>query len=254
MTEEPLIDIDHASVSFDSLRAVDRFSMRLRPGERVALMGRTGAGKSTILSLLVGSMRPTSGSVRILGLDPYAQHAQLQGRVAMAFQTPRLLPWRTSLGNVAVGLEILRRPKAERRRIAEEWLGRVHLQDALHKYPSQLSGGMRQRVSLARAFAVKPELIFLDESFSALDEVTARSLRADFVELCESTGTSAVIVTHSIEEAFAVANRVIVLGRPARVLCEYDAAPVRAGGQTELDAVSTEIRARLAEETTVPAG
>lgn len=254
MTTEPLVEIDHASVVFGGVPAVEQFSLRLRPGERVALMGRTGAGKSTILSLLVGSMQPTSGSVRVLGLDPYAQHAQLQGRVAMAFQTPRLLPWRTALGNVTVGLEILRRPKADRRRIAEEWLGRVHLQDALHRYPSQLSGGMRQRVSLARAFAVAPELIFLDESFSALDEVTARSLRADFVDLCESTATSAVIVTHSIEEAFTVASRVVVLDRPARVLCEYDAEPVRAGGPAALQEASAEIRARLAEATPVPAG
>lgn len=238
---ESLIQMRDVTVDFSGNTAVDNFSLDLRAGERLAILGRTGAGKSTILSLLVGSTVPTSGHVRVLSHDPYAEHAALQGRVSMAFQAPNLMPWRTALGNVRIGLDILRRPRDERAASAQRWLERVHLGDAGKKYPNQLSGGMRQRVSLARAFAIEPEIVFLDESFSALDEVTAKALREDFVDLCEAAQAASVIVTHSIEEAFTIAHRVLVLARPARVIAEYDVREERARARS-MDEIRAEIR------------
>lgn len=219
---QPVVRVQNASVWFGTVCAVNNLTFEVRQGERVAILGRTGAGKSTLLNLLIGNIAPTSGELNVAGVDPFAQHRQLQGRIGMAFQSPRLLPWRTAVDNAGVGLEILKRPKSERRQVALQWLDRMSLADAADRYPSQLSGGMRQRVSLARAFAINPELVLLDESFSALDEVTAKDLRADFVDLCRSEAMTALIVTHSIEEAFDLADRVLVFGRPARILAEYD--------------------------------
>lgn len=238
-----VIEVADAQVVYGGVPAVDGFSMRIEAGERIALLGRTGAGKSTILSLLVGSQKPDGGTVRVLGLDPFEQHRELQGRVSMAFQAPHLLPWRHALANARVGLEILGRPREEADATATAWLERVHLGDSTHKYPSQLSGGMRQRVSLARAFAIDPEIVFLDESFSALDEVTARQLRDDFTGLCDRSGVSSVIVTHSIEEAFQVAHRVIVLAQPAVVIAEYDSQATLE--ERDFAEVREEIRAQL---------
>ncbi|VTU46470.1 Bicarbonate transport ATP-binding protein CmpD (plasmid) [Variovorax sp. SRS16] len=220
-TADRVVGLTNVSVSFNGRTAVENLSLSIDRGERVAVLGRTGAGKSTLMNLLVGNLRATRGQVRVSGMDPFVERKLLQGHIGMAFQAPRLLPWRTALGNVVVGLEILGKPPEGRRTIAEKWLNQVHLGHAGHLYPSQLSGGMRQRVSLARAFAIEPDLMLLDESFSALDEVTADSLRDEFLQLCRSTNMTALIVTHNIEEAFLLAERVIVLGRPARILREF---------------------------------
>lgn len=224
-TGEEVVHLDSVTVRFGRKLAVDRLSFSVHAGERVAILGRTGAGKSTVLNLLVGNLKPDAGSVRVDGLDPYHQHRALQGRIGMAFQTPNLLPWRTAQGNARIGLEILGHPKEYCDQVARQWLERMHLGGAEHLYPSQLSGGMRQRTSLARAFAIQPKLIMLDESFSALDEVTARNLRADFLALCQDSHTTALLVTHSIEEAFYLATRVLVFGSPAVILAEYETAP-----------------------------
>jgi NitT/TauT family transport system ATP-binding protein len=202
--------------------AVRDLTFSVQEGERVAILGRTGSGKSTILNLLIGNFAPTSGSVQVTGLDPFRQHKQLQGRIGMAFQSPSLLPWYTALNNAKVGLDIIGRPKQESRAVARAWLNRVQLVGVDDLYPNQLSGGMRQRVSLARAFAIEPKVLMLDESFSALDEVTANALRKDFRSLCEERRTTALIVTHSIEEAFYLATRVLVFGSPAHILGTYD--------------------------------
>ncbi len=219
---EAVVTIDRANVVFGDFVAVHDLSLQIRKGERVAILGQTGAGKSTLLNLLIGNLAPTSGSVRVAGVDPYHQHRQLQGVIGMAFQAPRLLPWRTALKNVKLGLEILGRSKQEQEELARKWLEYVHLAHAADLYPSQLSGGMRQRVSLARAFAIEPELMLLDESFSALDEVTAATLRSEFLILCKQINMTAIIVTHNIEEAFILADRVILLGRPAKILAEFN--------------------------------
>ncbi|GAA2741539.1 ABC transporter ATP-binding protein [Terrabacter aerolatus] len=234
---------------FGAVTAVEELSLRIGQGERLAILGRTGAGKSTLLNLLIGNLRPTRGTVRVDGLDPYAQHAELQGVIGMAFQTPRLLPWRTALDNVAVGMEILGVPQSERLERARTWLGKMHLADSAGLFPSQLSGGMRQRVSLARAFSIEPALVLLDESFSALDEVTARQLREEFVELAEAERKTALIVTHNIEEAFAISHRVLLLGRPARILAEYAVSDCPAVGTTDFGDLRRSIHQQMVDAT-----
>jgi NitT/TauT family transport system ATP-binding protein len=242
-----VIELKDVRVEFGSYTAVEDFTFSLAASERVAILGRTGAGKSTILSLLVGSAPATSGQVRVLGLDPFAAHRDLQGSVSMAFQAPNLMPWRSALGNVRIGLDVLGTgDRRSRNDVAQAWLDRVHLGDAGRKFPHQLSGGMRQRVSLARAFAIDPEVVFLDESFSALDEVTAQELRADFIKLCDTAGASSVIVTHSIEEAFEVAHRVIVLAKPAKIISEFDVAAERRSGRS-LEEIRTHVRGLLGD-------
>jgi NitT/TauT family transport system ATP-binding protein len=219
--KKDVVRLENVFVRYGSSLVVENLNFNVAEGERVAILGRTGAGKSTLLNLLIGNLSPTSGSVRVDGVDPHGEHKKLQGKVGMAFQTPSLLPWLTALDNTAVGLRILGKGKKESRQAAHEWLSKVHLGHAAGKYPSQLSGGMRQRVSLARAFAIQPRLVLLDESFSALDEVTAGQLRGNFVQLCDETNATSVIVTHNIEEAFTLGHRVLVFGSPARILGQY---------------------------------
>ena len=244
-TSDTIVDFDKVNHRFGENVVIKDFNLKIHRGERVAILGRTGAGKSTILNLLVGNFGPTSGTVRIDGLDPFAQHKQLRGLIGMAYQAPRLLPWRTAVENVAVGQEIAGVAKAERERNARAWLDKMHLDDAYDLTPSQLSGGMRQRVSLARAFAIDPALILLDESFSALDEVTARVLREDFIKVADEEQKTAMIVTHNIEEAFQMAHRVLLLGRPARILSEYLTVNEPHVGTTEFTALRAQIRDQM---------
>jgi NitT/TauT family transport system ATP-binding protein len=219
--DQDVIRVEDVTVQFGETVAIRKLSFSVKEGERVAILGSTGSGKSTLLNLLIGSRTPTFGSVMVTGLDPYAQHKQLQGRIGMAFQSPNLLPWFTSLDNARVGLNIMGHGKEQSKEVARKWLARVHLDGVEDLYPSQLSGGMRQRVSLARAFAIEPKVLMLDESFSALDEVTAWALRKDFRDLCQERGATALLVTHNIEEAFFLGTRVLVFGSPAQILAEY---------------------------------
>lgn len=219
--DKAVVRLEQVSVRFGPTVAAQDLSFTVTRGERVAILGRTGAGKSTLLNLLIGNLSPTEGSVRVDGADPYLEHKKLQGLIGMAFQTPSLLPWLTALDNAAVGLRIIGINRKESRERAMEWLAKVNLAHAADRYPSQLSGGMRQRVSLARAFAIEPKLVLLDESFSALDEVTANQLRNDFIQLSNDTNATALIVTHSIEEAFVLGHRVLVFDSPAQIVGEY---------------------------------
>lgn len=217
-----IIVLDHVDKRFGAHYAVKDLSFSVRRGEIVALLGRTGAGKSTALHLVMGVMPPTTGHVLIDGLDPYRDFKKLRGKLAVSFQTDRLLPWRTAVDNVALGLQILGIGATERRRRAVEWLANVKItgEENISKYPHQLSGGMRQRTSLARALAVNPALLLLDESFSQLDHVTSEALRADVADLVRRLGKTCVLITHRIDDALEMADRVIVLTAPARVALE----------------------------------
>jgi NitT/TauT family transport system ATP-binding protein len=238
MTAPPAdIVVDRVVKRFGNALAVDELSFRVEAGESIAIVGATGCGKSTALRIIMGALPLDSGSVRLAGIDPYHEHTRLRGRLAVAFQTDRLLPWCRAWENVAIGLQIMGVAPRTREGIARKWLERVMMGAAAEKYPHELSGGMRQRVSLARAFAVEPGVLLLDETFSQLDEVTSRELRRDFSTLVRSVGTTAVLVTHRIEEALEAADRVLVLGRPARVLLEV---PV-----TQLDKREPERMAKL---------
>jgi NitT/TauT family transport system ATP-binding protein len=214
---EPLIVLEHVDKKFGSNYAVRDLSFTVARGEIVALLGRTGAGKSTALHLIMGVMPPTAGRVTVNGLDPYRQFRALRGKLSVSFQTDRLLPWRTALDNVALGLQILGIGASERRRRGIEWLANVKIvgEENLRKYPHELSGGMRQRTSLARALAVDPDLLLLDESFSQLDHVTSQVLRHDVGELVRRLRKTCVLITHRIDDALEMADRILVLRAPA---------------------------------------
>jgi NitT/TauT family transport system ATP-binding protein len=215
-----LLEFKNVTKRFGENLVVDNLSMQVERGELVALLGRTGAGKSTVMSLLMGSIACDAGSVRVAGFDPSQDHDALRGMMAVSFQTDRLLPWRTARENVELGMLILKRPKDEVRAKAIEWLARVKLVGAEDKYVHELSGGMRQRVSLARALAVNPELVLLDESFSQLDHATSSVLRRDFSQIARELKKTCVFVTHRIEDALDIADRVYVLAPPARICLE----------------------------------
>jgi NitT/TauT family transport system ATP-binding protein len=220
---EAVIRLEHVSKVFGkagsegSYRAVDQLDLDVRAGEMLALLGKTGCGKSTIFNMIAGLTEPTAGTVRVAGRDPFTDFDSFRGRMAIVFQNDRLLPWRSAIRNVEIGLEMLDLPASERRATAQLWLTRLGLAGHEHDFPHALSGGMRQRVSIARAFATNAGILLCDEPFSALDESTARNLRAEFVRLVKENGKTAVFITHSISEALETGDRIVVLKRPARI-------------------------------------
>ena len=200
--------------------AVDRLSFDITKGEIVAVLGKTGCGKSTMFNLLAGLIEPTSGKVDITGHDPFREFDYFRGKIGIVFQNDRLMPWRSALDNVLLGLQILDAERKESEATAQGWLTRLGLAGHENDYPHALSGGMRQRVSIARAFAVEPEILLCDEPFSSLDEMTARDLRAEFLRLVKQNGKTAVFITHHINEALDVGDRILVFHRPARIAFE----------------------------------
>jgi NitT/TauT family transport system ATP-binding protein len=216
----PEIELASVTKRFGRTVATADLSFSIATGEIVALVGRTGAGKSTAMNLIMGTIEPNSGTVRVAGCDPFREFAKLRGKLAVSFQTDRLLPWRTAVQNIELGLQILGVDKDECRRRSHEWLGRVKMAGTDEKYAHELSGGMRQRVSLARALAVDPQILLLDESFSQLDHVTSKALRKDVSELVRNLGKTCLLITHRIDDAIEMADRILVLAAPASVILE----------------------------------
>ena len=244
------IHLDHVSKVFgkpgsrDAYRAVDNINLDVRPGQMLAILGKTGCGKSTIFNMIAGLTEPTTGTVRVDGRDPFADFDSFRGKMAIVFQSDRLLPWRTAIQNVEFGLEMLDTPRAERRAAAQHWLTKLGLSGHEDDYPHALSGGMRQRVSIARAFATNANILLCDEPFSALDESTAGRLRAEFVRLVKENGKTAVFITHSISEALEIGDRIVVLKRPAMIA--YDVSFDTATGQQERELIRSRIGEVLA--------
>lgn len=185
---------------------IDHMDLLVEGGEFLAILGPSGCGKSTLLRLIARLADPDSGRIT---LEP----DEVAFQTAFVFQDAHLLPWRTVLENVALPLELMGEPPAARRERAREALDQVSLTEALNRYPAQLSGGMRMRVSLARALVTGPRLLLLDEPYAALDEVTRFRLDIQLRELWRHRRMTVVFVTHSISEAAFLANRAVVLTR-----------------------------------------
>jgi len=228
-----------------AFEAVRDLSFAIGRGELVAILGKTGCGKSTAFNLISGLIRPSLGRIVVQGHDPYADFAWFRGKIGIVFQNDRLMPWRTAIENVALGLELNKMPGPQRLEISASWLARLGLSGHEHDYPHALSGGMRQRVSIARAFAGKPDILLCDEPFSALDEHTGNALREEFRELLRLTGATSIFITHSIEEALALGERLMVFERPARIAFE---AALRDMSEAEREAVRGRIRKVLSED------
>jgi NitT/TauT family transport system ATP-binding protein len=199
------------------VQALVDVDLAIAPGEFVALIGPSGCGKTTLLRAIADLERPTSGELRVNGTTPGA--ARLARAYGYVFQAPALYPWRTVERNVMLPLQIMGLPAAERRERARSWLEVVGLTGFERKYPWQLSGGMQQRVSIARALSFDPALLLMDEPFGALDEITRDHLNDQLHRLWRRTGKTVVFVTHSIAEAVYLSTRIVVISpRPGRIL------------------------------------
>ena len=201
------------------LVALRDFSMTVGRGEFVAIVGPTGCGKSTTLNLITGIAKPNAGEVRVMGKPV----AGIDPRIGFVFQTDALFPWRSVLMNVAAGPLYRGVPRDAALRSAHDWINRVGLVGFENHYPHQLSGGMRKRTTLAQTFINNPEILLMDEPFSALDVQTRIVMQDELLRLWEQSNSSVVFVTHDLEEAIALADRVYVLtAGPATVKSVYD--------------------------------
>jgi NitT/TauT family transport system ATP-binding protein len=199
------------------ITALDDVSLSIASRQIVAVVGPNGSGKSTLLRLLAGLIHADQGTITIDG-RPVADG---DPRVGLVFQEPRLLPWRRAVDNVSFPLQLAGVESRQRRRRADELLHLVGLQDFADAYPHQLSGGMRQRLAIARALARDPSVLLMDEPFSALDALTRERFNVELLKLWQRTATTIVMVTHSIPEAVFLADRVVVLSpRPGRIVAD----------------------------------
>jgi NitT/TauT family transport system ATP-binding protein len=196
--------------------ALTDVSLDIAPGEFISLLGPSGCGKTTLLRLIGDLMQPTGGMIRVQGKPP--GQARRNRDYGLVPQAPVLYDWRTVVQNVELPLEIMKVPKAERRERAVALLNLVGLGEFQHHYPWQLSGGMQQRVSIARALSFRPAILLMDEPFGALDEMTRERLNGELLNIWHETRTTIVFVTHSIPEAVFLSTRVVVMSpRPGRI-------------------------------------
>ncbi len=190
-------------------QVLNNVNLSIPQGQFVALVGRSGCGKTTLLNMIAGLITPTAGQLTVL--DTTARDAR--GRMGFMMARDALLPWRNARRNVEYGLELRGVGRSERRDIARRWISAVGLSDSENLWPWQLSQGMRQRVALARTWALDPDILLMDEPFAALDAQTRVSVQSEFIDLWQkSEGRSVVFVTHDLAEAIALADRIIILG------------------------------------------
>jgi NitT/TauT family transport system ATP-binding protein len=199
--------------------AVDRFSLDIAEGEFVCLLGASGCGKSTILNMFAGFTQPTRGRMLlrgspIIGIEP---------RCGMVFQSYALFPWKTVRANVEFGPKLRGLPRAERQQTAQAFIDMVGLSGFEEHYPTELSGGMQQRVTFARILAANPEVLLMDEPFAALDAMTRQVMQEELLRIHERSGKTILFITHSIDEALILADRIVVMSaRPGRVKSVFD--------------------------------
>ena len=210
------IRFEHVSVQFGRLRVVDDVSYAINDGEFVSVIGPSGCGKTTMLNMVAGFMVPTSGAVKLDGV-PVAGPGPDRGVI---FQEYGVFPWLTVKQNIAFGLKLRasRVPAEEREAICERYMGLMGLAEFADAWPKTLSGGMRQRLAIARAYAVKPGFLLMDEPFGALDAQTRSAMQDLLLDVLQAEGKTVMLITHSVEEAVYLSNRIIVMtARPTRI-------------------------------------
>jgi NitT/TauT family transport system ATP-binding protein len=243
----PLLRIEHVRLGYwvdDAFHtAVADASFEVRQRERIIVIGPSGCGKSTLLKAVAGFIEPVAGTIAMPGrktLEPGPDRA-------VVFQEfDQLLPWRTVLGNVTYPLRVNGKSRKEARRIAREFLELMRLMRAADRFPHQLSGGMKQRVAIARALALEPQLLLMDEPFGSLDAITRQRLQAELNRIVEQTHVTLMFVTHSIEEALVLGDRIVVLGdAPSTVLEIVDVRELGGPETAEYGAMRLKLRSLL---------
>ena len=224
----PVVDARGVSLKFQTddgeIEALANVNLAVAAGEFVSFIGPSGCGKTTLLRVIADLEQPTDGTLMVNGVPPH--EARLKRQYGYVFQAPALYPWRTVERNVTLPLEVMGVAKDERRRRAREQLELVNLAGFARKFPWQLSGGMQQRVSIARALSFNPALLLMDEPFGALDEIVRDHLNEQLLRLWDKTGKTVLFVTHSLPEAVFLSTRIVVMSpRPGRVVdvisCEF---------------------------------
>jgi NitT/TauT family transport system ATP-binding protein len=210
--EVPALALEKITVTFVSqdggrYTAIRDATLRVAPGEFLSVVGPTGCGKSTLLNVAVGLLQPSAGDIRVFG-QPLEG---LNAKAGYLFQTEALMPWRTALQNVTAGLEFRGVETSKASAQAEQWLERVGLHGFGRRYPHQLSGGMRKRVALAQTLILDPQILLMDEPFSALDIQTRQLMENELLELWSANRKSVIFITHDLEEAISLSDRVVVL-------------------------------------------
>ncbi len=221
------ISIRNLNVSFpdkdggEPVNALQNINLDIKQGEFISLLGPSGCGKTTLLRTIADLQQPTSGEISVRGLSP--REIRLQKKYGIVFQNPVLYDWRTVRRNVCMPMELMGIPKKDRTARVTKMLELVGLMEFGKKYPHELSGGMQQRVGIARALAIKPEILLMDEPFSALDEFTKEKLHEDLLRIWKKTNKTILFVTHNIQEAVFLSDRVVVLSpHPGRVSAVVD--------------------------------
>lgn len=226
LRKEIEIEVKDLEVTFkgnhgDEVQALTGVNLNIYKGEFVSLLGPSGCGKTTLLRCVADLQEPTEGTVRISGMTP--KEIRLQQKFGFVFQQPVLFDWRTVKKNIELPLEIMYYSKEDRSKRAEEMLEMVGLKNFADHFPKQLSGGMQQRVNIARAFGIRPEILLMDEPFSALDEFTKEKLHEDLLRIWRQTNKTVLFVTHNIQEAVFLSDRVCVLSpHPGRLSAVVD--------------------------------
>jgi len=248
MDRDKYLRVEGVGMRFGEFEALSRIDLTLRRGEFVTLIGHSGCGKSTLLNLVAGLLRPTSGNI-ILAEREVAGPGPDRGVV---FQNHSLLPWLTCFENVHLAVErVFNEKKLRLKRRTHEALELVGLSHAEHKYPHEISGGMKQRVGIARALAIEPKVLLLDEPFGALDALTRATLQDELMRIVAKTGATVLMVTHDVDEAVLLSDRVVMMtnGPAARIgeVLEVDLDRPRARLTLAHDARFMELRAAVLE-------
>ncbi|ADU26716.1 ABC transporter ATP-binding protein [Ethanoligenens harbinense] len=215
------VSMTYTGKNGEPISALQNINLDIREGEFISLLGPSGCGKTTLLRLVADLLQPTTGNISIRGQSP--REIRLQQKFGIVFQNPVLYDWRTVRRNICLPMEIMKIPRKERTARINDVLELVGLQNFGYKYPFELSGGMQQRVGIARALALKPEILLMDEPFSALDEFTREKLNEDLLNIWSKNKKTIIFVTHNIAESVFLSDRVVVLSpHPGRLSAIVD--------------------------------